>query len=241
MGRNMKTKKSKILITLVLLVLAVVCAVNVTYSYFTSTAIADGDIVFGDLNVRFAYRAGDNILPTDKTTISLYPVSGTIEREVPFQLSLTEGGSAMENLIIQKYANTCACYVRFWVDAYVMDEVKNGDETTYVVNKTVNYGRYFFLTANESYYTKSGGSVSDSWCYFIVPKFPDNSSVSISLGNTLVLKDVSTLEEDKVPVTLLGEKLKITLTLEAVQSANKAYKSVFGDSGDIYGYYSSWV
>lgn len=236
----MKTIKSRVLTTLILLILAVICVINTTYSYFTSTASTNGNIVFSDLNVRFAYQIGQETLPTDKTTITLYPSTGTIQREIPFQLATTEGGSAIDKLIIHKYGATCACYVRFWIDAYVLKETIVGNETIYEIDESVNYGKYFFLATNENVYTKTGGSVSGSWCYFVKSILRDNSSVSLDLGNTLVLKDISTNEVDKVPVSLLGERLKITLTLESVQATNKAYLSVFGAQGDPHGYYSSW-
>ena len=238
----MKKIKSQMFISITLVLLAFVCALNVTYSYFTASASIDGNVNFGDLNIRFAYMVNSSTLPSDKTTISLYPESGTIEREKPFKLSLTEGGTAIDSLLIQKMANSCACYVRFWVDAYVVTETQtdDGGKTTYIVDKTKNYGKYFFLKTNESVYTKSGGSVSGSWCYFVPEAFLNLSAYSIDLGNTLELRDISAAESDKVPVDILGEKLKITLTVEAVQKTNKAYLSVFGKPEDTKGYYTYW-
>ena len=227
-----RTISYKLLLTLVLLIIAVLCVTNVTYSYFTSTSNTNGQVSFSDLNVRFVYREKEDssLMPSDSSTIQLYSASGPIQREVPFQFALTSGGTAIEYLRIQNMLGSCECYVRFWIDAYV---VKNG-----VVNTSVNYGKYFFL-ANETHYTRTNSSVENSWCYFFTESMTASATSSRTLGNTLVLKDISAT--DTVPVTLLGETLKISISLEAVQKANQAYLSVFGDADDTRGYLTSWT
>ena len=44
-----QTKHSKLFLTLVLLMLAVLCVVNVSYSYFTSTSTTNGEVTFSEL------------------------------------------------------------------------------------------------------------------------------------------------------------------------------------------------
>ena len=39
---------------------------------------------------------------------------------------------------------------------------------------------------------------------------------------------------------MLGAKLKVTISFDAVQAANEAYKSVFGAPTDLKGYYTNW-
>ena len=233
-------KKSSVFITLVLLILAVVCLYNVTYSYFTATSTISGDTTFGNLNVQFGcYDEDGNIIDVySDSTLYLYSASGTIERGQPFQISLTSGGDAIQNLYVQNYTSNTMCYVRFWIDAYVVESsTPNGDGTTaYVVDKTTNYGKYFLFTPNESVFTRTGSSVSGSTCYFF------KSALGLyagNIGNELTLTDLS--ETDTVPATLTGEQLQISISFEAVQRANNAYLSAFGEIGDTKGYLTSWT
>lgn len=222
--------KTNIVATLVLLVLAVLCVTNVTYSYFSSTSAAQGEIVFGDLDVDFVYKGpSDTFYQTkDSATLNLYSASGAIAVGTSFNLSLTNGGAAIQTLGIQNSNTSCPCYIRFWFDAYV---VKNG-----VVDKTKNYGKYFLLPTGNAYYTNANSSVASSWCYYIT--VPMNANNTLDLGNTLTL---SNLTNDIVPIDVIGEILQISISFEAVQVANKAYLSVFGSSDDTRGYYKSWT
>lgn len=222
---------SKLIVSLILAFIAVVCVCNVAYSYFTTSTNAGSSVALGTLNARFVYKTASNgsLLSKDSTTLELYSASGTIERGVAFDLSLTNGGAAIDSLGIQNRAGSCEAYVRFWIDAYVV--------TNNVVDKTVNYGKYFKLETSD-YYTNQNSSVAGSSCYFgIRTLYPDDSS-ALEIGNSLILEDFSAT--DKVPVELLGEKLQISITFEAVQKANRAFVHAFGELGDTKGYYTSW-
>lgn len=239
-------KKISVAITLILLILAFVCLYNVTYSYFTSTSNVGGTTTLGSLDVGFLYYQDANTNKVENaTTLTLYSADGPISRGVPFRVSLTSGGAALTNLAIQNNTPSTDCYVRFWIDAYVVESsTTNGDGSkSYTLDKTTNYGKYFLLNeTNESYFTRSGSSVSGSTCYFI--KLALGSSASSSrfpcqIGNQLTLTDLS--QTDTVPAKLTGEQVHISISFQAVQKANKAYLSAFGEIGDTKGYYTSWT
>ena len=224
-------KHSKLAIMLVMLLLAILGIVNVTYSYFTSTSNSAGEMVFGDLNVKFVYQTGssDSYISTqNEAVLELYSATGTIARGVPFQLALTAGGAAIKTVAMQNSATSCDAYIRFWIDAYVVKDD--------VVDKSVNYGKYFLLNTS-TYYTNNGSSVAGSTCYFGVE--PMSASYVLDIGNTLTLTDLSAT--DTVPAQLLGEQIQITISFEAAQVANNGFIAAFDQVGDTKGYYTGWV
>ncbi|MBO5954476.1 MAG: hypothetical protein J6Q13_00725 [Clostridia bacterium] len=223
-------KHFNLCVTLVLLIFAVICLINITYSYFTTASKTNGNFTFGNLDVNFKYFESGNSEGKDESgnTISLYTSTGAIEIGTPFKLSKSAGGAEITNLSITNEYNSSACFVRFWIDAYIID----GD----TVDKSVNYGKYFVLPTesteeNPLYYSNQGGSVSDSGCYFGIMSI--DPMISIYLGNTLTLVDAA----DNILANILGETIQISITFEAVQKANKAYLSVFNDER---GYYLDW-
>ena len=213
---------------MVLLITAVVCLINVTYSYFSSTSNTGGSVTFKNMAVEFYYTSNGEDLSKGSNTLKLYSATGTIAREQEFELSLTEGGTAISDLGIRVLNNSYSVYIRLWIDAYVVNE----DGT---VDTTKNYGKYFLL-ADNNYCVNTNSSVVGSTCYFITEAV--DSSIPASLGNTLKFSD---LTGDAIPVELLGEKLQISISFESIQSENKAYLSAFGSIGDEKGYYKGWI
>lgn len=238
-----KIKISNILISIVLLLAAFVCLTNATYSYFSATDNKSGNVKFDTLNVAFGYiepNGSSIVTPSGTTQINLFSASGPIQREVEFDLSLSNGGAVIDDLGIQNLEG-CSAYVRFWIDAYI---VKNN-----VVQTNENYGKYFFLDdsittgSGDPAFTREDSSVQGSWCYYLTNKLSSGSSGWSSIGTKMILKDVpanGSIPKAEVPVELLGQQLKITITLQAVQADNDAYLSVFGKTGDTKGYYTGW-
>ena len=115
-----QVKHSKLLITLVLLVFAVLCVTSVTYSYFTTSANKNETLTFGDLKVQFAYREKDSngnpltAQPVESGTLMLYSASGPIRTGVEFELALTPNGNAIHSLGILNNNGSCDCFIRFW-------------------------------------------------------------------------------------------------------------------------------
>ncbi len=223
-------KHFNLIVSMALLLLAVVYLTNFTYSYFTTSHNAGGSVAFSDLDVQFYYKqtAESDAVTKEESSIELYSATGAIAIGSPFQLSLTAGGSAIDSLGFQTTTKSCESYIRFWIDAYVVNQDKSLD-------KTVNYGKYFLLNTNEAI-TNQNSSVANSSCYFVVEAFYYTKRY-VDIGNTLTLTD---LDNDPVPVEILGETIQITISFEAVQKANKAYLSAFGDIDDTKGYLKSW-
>lgn len=232
------SKNAKLIFSLALIMLAFFCSINVTYSYFTTSAKKDNSLAFTDVNAKFVYldKSG-TVKPAgyesdNAYTITLYPTVSSISRGDQFTLSDVENGDEIQNLQIRKMANTTSVYIRFWIDAYVYNSA------TQKLNTSVNYGKYFFLESKTSY-ARGGSSADDqegSWCYFVT--YPVTDSTPISLGNSLTFQDIKNGETvvDAIPNEVLGAQLKISITLQAVQAQNQAFEQEFNDEK---GYYIS--
>ena len=241
-------KDVKILTTLVLLVLAFLSVFNITYSYFTATANIDGNLNFARLDVRFTYEIGNTETVLDNTSavpLQVVPIlennKTTLSRGETFTFGI-DGGNDTVNEIDSLYVkhnpedanmeDFADCYVRFWVDAFEI--INTNGNITY--GKT-NFGKYFLFDdgQGDNYITNKNNSKANSWCYF--SKFAltagDVSSTkvdSVYLGNTLTI-------DPNAPVDMLQKALKITISFEAIQTANSAHTSGFNDDR---GYYKNW-
>ena len=235
------SKNAKVLISLVLLVLAFCCSFNITNSYFTASSNRSGTLQFSDLNVKFLAMDDDFNIVDESSTITLYPMASAIIRGQAFSLSLTAGSDqdAIGRIAIRNTTNSISAYVRFWIDAYIMT-----DSATGAVDTTTNYGEYFLLNPGNTNSVRGGSANANAtegdWCYyvknvmnpFVVGGGAQNTTVY--LGNTL---ELSSSASDEVFDALVGNQIKISINLEAVQSANSAYSSAFNDEK---GYYSTW-
>ena len=225
-------KTSKLFVALTLFLLAFFCSFSATYSYFTANAENSGIVKFSNLDVRFFYHEnGDKPAGTytqdNLYTITLYPLGGTIAIGEPFQLvSSAEATTPISHILIKNMTMSDA-YVRFWIDAYpVIDDAGN-------VDTTENYGRFFFFETDNTFISRGGSNSQHEEaksCYFATW-----TVTSLNIGNTLSFKNTDT---ENIPETALGERLKISISLQAVQKANGAYKQVFNDNK---GYYTRWT
>ena len=218
------------IIAVVLLFVSIVCFIHVTYSYFTASSSVGSSSKFSDLDYEFYYAIGDTETGKGHNQLTLYSTSTAIERGVPFDLAIKNEDnslSAIKEFGIQAVNDkSCSVYIRLWIDCYIV----NDDSTL----GTINYGKYFLLSP--SYCVRE-----DTSCYY-VNTVVTNSTTCI-LGNTLTLSDLDKDfdddgNNDAVPVELMGETLQITISFEAVQSANEAYLDEFDDEK---GYYSGWL
>lgn len=236
------SKSAKIIVSFALIMLAFLCSLNVTYSYFTASAKESGTLNFSDVDVRFVYNTSypEDYETNSSYTINLYPTSGSIARGAEFELSDAEAGEAIHSLEIKRMPNTADAYVRFWIDAYVYNS------ETQQIDKSVNYGKFFFIDINEEIeqYVTRGNSAGENdtegdWCYYLIYPLM-SSSLSLDIGNSLIFQDVKNEQGtvvEAIPNEVLGTKLKITMTVEAVQYAHKAFESEFNDEK---GYYVGW-
>ncbi len=221
---KIKNKEIKIISLFVVLALIFLFSFNITYSYFTSTHQASGDINFSNLNVRFAYTTTASMaspIVVTESTLSVRPSdsSGTISRGTTFQLAL-EDGTDLSYLAFNASSDSCSSYIRFRINAY---QVEDGN-----IDNTVNYGRYFEISG--SGFTSSSLSVNNvtNTIYYMTNALNANQTVVFATG-------IKLLEE--APVDLLNSQVRLYIEFEAVQSANQAYLSVFNDG---WGYSANW-
>ena len=227
------SRSVKVVMSLVLLVLAFLCSFNATTSYFTASSNKTGALNFPLLDVRFTTLIGastpENQMQSSPSNITLYPVGGSIPRGQAFELSLSDAAdaTAISNIEIKNMTGSCEVYVRFWIDAYTYS---NG------VKGTRNYGEYFIIEETSEIVrggisSKNQEASEKDWCYFVVPSILSGRAQII--GNQLKVAD-------GLPDEVLGQQLKITMTLEAVQATNNAFLEVFGATTDKKGYCSEW-
>ncbi len=220
------SKQIKLLGLMIILILSFLFAFNVTYAYFSASHRVTGNIYFADLNVRFAYSASGSITVLDEgeTTLSIRPATNApISRGSSFNLALADG-TAITYLAFNSSPDSCASYIRYRIDAYV---VENGVEDT-----SVNYGQYFEFSGTGSNIdtereVKTVAGVTNA-IYFI--------QTTVNSGTRTFASSITLL--DTAPIDILNSQIKLTITFEAVQAANQAYLSVFNDG---WGYSDSWT
>lgn len=232
-------KFSKMLLTLTLIVLAFCCSFGVTNSYFTASSSKSGNVEFEKLDVKFKAVNEQDAVLDESSTITLYPMTGAIIRGEAFNLSLTETNqTAIGNIKIANTEESIEAYVRFWIDAFIVDESKPEG-----VDTTTNYGQYFLLNYDADYVSKGGAknltvATESDWCYYLqyelVHEGAELGDSSLNIGNTLTLSETVT---DETFSELVGHQLRISITLEAVQRANGAVRFEFNDEK---GYYTGW-
>ena len=216
-------KQVKLLGILVILTLIFLFAFNVTYSYFTATDRVVGNIEFSNLDVRFAYRSNnvDTVVDSESLSVIASASSGTISRGSTFNLALTDG-TDISYLAFNSSSDSCSSYIRYRINAY---KVVNGVEDT-----SVNYGQYFQFEGGLDIIREIKTVAGETNAIYFV-------SEAVAGNTRRVFADSITLL-DTAPVTMLNSQIKITITFEAVQSANQAFTAVFNDG---WGYLESWT
>jgi len=207
--KRSNTKELNILTAVIVLSLAFLCIFNITYSYFTASSIINGDVGFNNIKVNFYYTtATTNGLVENGNTLVVNSV-GTVTRGTPFAIQY--GGQEFTSIGLKADSSSCAVYIRFWIDAYALND---GVEDT-----TINYGKYFALykganPATDIKYlpTYDGENIT----YFISGAVSANG-VSDTF-NKLMLKD-------DAPNGMLGKNISITIKFEAIQATNGACKA----------------
>lgn len=213
------TKKSTSIITIIVLTMLFLLSMSVSYAYFTAMVSLSAEGAFGNVQVYWAYKIGDDLTVYNGNTLALTLAS-----------SPSIGGSAVgfkydssniSEIQITKANNSSDCYVRFWVDAYVA-----GDAT--------NYGKYFLLNCGSIYDSAlrdNGANLNYNRIYYYIA----SDHTGVLDGRYKVCDGISIIST--APIELSGASVDITITFEAVQAANEAYKSVFNDWK---GYHAYW-
>lgn len=226
------SKEIKIVTKLVILALVFLSAISFVYAYFTASAIISGDLEFNQFDVSLNYTSNSITTQIAKTnagnvnTLTLYPSLNSVARGVVFNLQ-TQSSVDVDLVSIKTANNSTSAYVRFWIDAFIVDDG--------VVDTTVNYAQYFTLGYRQ---TVSGVTsvVVPNTVYRNVYDMGDQDGttnlVTYYIKNSLAANasadcfDAIQFDEN-APSVLLGKSIKLTLSFEAVQSTNNAYKLAF--------------
>ncbi len=248
-----RNKKSfNLIVSVVLLFTALVSLISVTYSYFTSSASMEGDVTMGKLNVIIDYEHSGGFGTATTATPLRLKADKPIERGVAFTLT-TSNNETIASMVIANGAygtESCECYVRFWIDAYLTADL-NDDGS--VKDGAVNYGKYFSLMVSSAAVYRDTGKDAQgndkSYCYYIKDALTTTATGGknqLSLGTQMVMSDIKSTDGltiiDAIPVDLLGESLSISISFDAVQKANEAFKDAFKvTEEDNKGYYSGWI
>lgn len=223
---NKSLKHTKITIMLIVLMLLFLCAINITYSYFSATGKVTGSGNLHSLTLTCHYWDNNgNQIDTSSGQLQIYPVSGVLTRGTAFKLKQNASDTESNITNIGYTLTGTQAFVRFWIDAYI---VKDGE-----VDESVNYGEYFLAgrlssssftemqVFNSSLYAKENNT------YFVVSA---RNAASYDIFDSLKF-------DESAPNEILGETIRIFVTFEAVQTANQAFKQVFDDER---GYISDW-
>lgn len=216
------SKESKLYPILVIVTLIFLLSINVAYAYFTSRSYVVGDTNFATLDVGWIYRKESGSSAIDIANSStINPVLSSINRGETVSFKI--GGDSVNSLGFKTLEGSTGAYVRFWVDAYIVDST-NSDGTLNL--GSVNYGKFFQLMISgvvpESNYSEENPPLNI--VYY--------TSVS---GMSWCIDSIKLLEE--APIDLLSKEVSLSISFEAVQSSNEAFKSVFNDWK---GYSDSW-
>lgn len=216
------SKESKLYPILVIVTLIFLLSINVAYAYFTSRSYVVGDTNFSTLEVGWVYRKESTSSAIDIANSStINPVLSSINRGEAVNFKI--GSDSVNSLGFRTLDGSTSAYVRFWVDAYIVDST-NSDGTLNL--GSVNYGKFFQIMISgvvpESS-ERTQGSNSNIIYYASV------SGTSWCIGSIKLL--------ETAPIDLLSKEVSLSISFEAVQSSNEAFKSVFNDWK---GYSDSW-
>lgn len=222
------SKNTKLITTLIVLTLLFLCAVNITFSYFSASAKVTCSVTLPNFEFKCAYKIKNNNTTkyVDSTQLEIYPAESQIHRGSVFTVNVIDGEESVEvDYIGCSSRGTKKAYVRFWIDAYV---VRDGELDT-----TINYGKYFLVGYQDGgNFLESQEMFEDSFSksndtYFMID--------AVSSGFSTCFKYVQL--SPSAPVEMLGESLRVFVTMQGVQIENEAYKSVFDDE---HGYCEEW-
>ena len=258
------TKEIKLISALVILALVFLCSFNVVYSYFTSLSHINAEIDFYSLDVKMFYNDPGIGVPTYiENQTQLYP-SDLLRRGSVVNLKTSEESETFISEIgVASSDNSCAAYVRFYLQVYMVKEIAG---SVYYIDSQGNYvddnGKYVNDAGEEiSSSDITMGEIVDYAEFFYLCGLDDNGNPSASERiekqinvvngkNYVAYFLIAALDGDgygnrpigvnaiqmlaSAPNEILDSDIVIYLTMEAVQASNGAYKSVFNDN---YGYY----
>ena len=219
--KRSNSKELNIVTVVVVLTLAFLCIFNISYSYFTASDVINGSgYKFGEIGVQFNFTTDttDSITVNSTNSVLLEP-TGTVTRGGTFNLQYND--EAVEGVGFSLLENSSDVFIRYWVDAYI-----EGDST--------NYGYCFILMygGSDIYYEEKDLNAGYTNNIYYVQ---DVLSSEVSDGIVYEFDQIQLISD--CPAELIGSDVVITLSFEAVQAANEAYKVEFDDDK---GYNADW-
>ena len=260
------SKKTKLISWFVLLTFSFLCCFNIVYSYFSTTAKIIGAGSMNSVDVSYIYISdGSSKAVSTSTTLQLFLENESIGRgdisALKVESTAASGYSTATNIGFRIGGNSCNVYIRFWVEAYKMAEIKGNnyyidsknnyvdEDGNYVDEQgnsivvaeenqgdVIDYGQYFELgeIKNEEYGLNSN-------VYKRTSTYNNNQYVTYFYTRQLQTTDVNvylfnTLKWlETTPNEVMGSTMSLFVSFEAVQKDYNAYLSAFNDYR---GYYS---
>lgn len=223
-----KSKQVKIIAICVLVALASLFAFNVTYSYFSATHSINGTIKLSNLKATMIATDKDSNETELTNTTTIYVVNGSdVGLGKAFGISYQSNSDNAYSFGVLNPVDSCNCYVRFWIDAYIV-----GDTTT-------NYGQYFVLgnISNQTFTSATTGTnaklalnSTDKSTYYVKETMEANGE-TIDFFNAIEISK-------QAPAELMGKDVQISISFNAIQASNGAVQTWASDQ---HGKYSSWT
>lgn len=217
-----KQTKSKTIFTIAItLLLVFLCTFSGTYAYFavnnnksqTTNMIGFGAYIY--------FQSGG--FSNEQT--QLYPVKNSvIARGNRFGITSNANNTTTTPISFGTLPNTSSAYIRFWIDAYLTED------------PSINYGKYFTLYLNKN--EAVGGSTNVA-CSYDAQGYPKTYFLKSALnsGERCASLFDSLQISWAAPIKIIENSLRISISFDAVQATNQAYKYSFNDDR---GYYSNW-
>ena len=255
------SRTTKLLSLFVMLTFCFLCVFNVTYSYFSTVAKLSANGNMNNIDVSFVYiSSGSQKVVSKSSTLQLLLGSGNVSRGDVSALNIPaaneDGYVSVSDVGFKIGTNSCAVYLRFWVEAYQMKEIggasyyidsknnyvdddgnyvnENGESIEVPVENqgdVIDYGQYFEL----GYLDQAGGykianSVQKRTTEYRVNQYVTYFYTDLfkpSNGTAFLFNSLKWLETS--PNELLGSSVSIYVSFEAVQQQGNAYISAFDD------------
>ena len=254
-------KEIKIFLALTILALVFLFSFNIVYAYFTSYYSTSAEVDFYKLEIKLAYQDVGAPYTEIVNQKQLFPSTG-FSRNKAVALKSSENSKVnISGMGFSSSEDSTSAYVRFWLEVYSVKQTEDG--TILFIDSEGNYLTEDGVYTDENGVTISSenvtaGEIVDYSEYFELgylsgSNFSYSSTVAretnvVNNKNYVTYFLKSAISGDSIsscginsirmtssaPNEILDSHMIIFISMEGVQSTNKAYKSVFNDN---HGYY----
>jgi len=219
----------------ILIAILLILSIDYTYAYFSASVIATGKIKLNSINVSWRDENSnmaqlptlfDNPATSDVNEALSIQIISELKRGGYVQIQANDVNGVKRNIKLNiSNLGTTGAYCRVRLNGTYTNkagEQKNCEDDWLKLALTSG--------ANKKFITNSGwfydNSADDGVGYYYYGESL-NSLTELTKNTALTFADYIYLSSDS-NVDMFGASLVITLTLDAVQSSNNAYKSVWG-------------